>query len=80
MPIALVTGAAHGLGAEVARQLAATGVEVVIASRDPQAAATAAAEQEGVRGFPQALDIADPTSVQQAAIVGLRRRDTGYLD
>ena len=67
MPIALITGAARGLGAEVARQLAATGTEVVIGARDPQAAAATASELDGVRGFPGSLDVADPDSVQQTA-------------
>ena len=48
----------RGLGAEVARQLAAIGVEVVIGARDPQAAATAAGKLEGVRSYPAGLDIA----------------------
>ena len=67
MPIALITGAARGLGPEVARQLAAVGVEVVIGARDPQAAARTASELKGVRSYPASLDIADPESVQQAA-------------
>jgi NAD(P)-dependent dehydrogenase (short-subunit alcohol dehydrogenase family) len=67
MPIAMITGAARGLGLEVARQLAATGVEVVIAARDAQMAVAAAGELEGVDCFPQALDIADAESVHAAA-------------
>ena len=41
--VALVTGASGGLGKEVARQLAEQGVHVVIASRDPAAAAKVSA-------------------------------------
>ena len=35
-PVVLVTGAAHGLGREVARQLAATGREVIITATPPR--------------------------------------------
>ena len=38
MTVALVTGAAHGLGHEVARQLAAGGATVYVTARDPGAA------------------------------------------
>jgi NAD(P)-dependent dehydrogenase (short-subunit alcohol dehydrogenase family) len=67
-PIAFITGAAHGLGLEVARQLAATGRDVIISARDPQLAA-AAAESLGpaVRALPVGLDVADPESVRAAA-------------
>ncbi|APU15131.1 MULTISPECIES: SDR family NAD(P)-dependent oxidoreductase [Actinoalloteichus] len=66
-PTALITGAAHGLGLEVARQLAATGVRVVIAARDPQRAAEAAHPLDGVDALPVGLDIGSPTSVAGAA-------------
>ena len=67
MSIALITGAARGLGLEVARQLVTTGVEVVIGARDPQAAAAVVSELEGVRSYAGSLDIADPKSVHHAA-------------
>ena len=59
-PIALITGAAHGLGREVASQLADQGHRVVITARDPRAAQQAADELgERVQALPVALDIAD---------------------
>jgi NAD(P)-dependent dehydrogenase (short-subunit alcohol dehydrogenase family) len=40
----LITGAAHGLGREVAAQLAADGHQVLISGRDPDATTQAAAD------------------------------------
>ncbi|WP_433364532.1 SDR family NAD(P)-dependent oxidoreductase [Actinoplanes sp. CA-142083] len=67
-PVALVTGAAHGLGLEVARQLAVAGQHVIISARDP-AAAAAAADRLGpdVAALPVGLDITDPDDVRAAA-------------
>ncbi|MCD0485095.1 SDR family NAD(P)-dependent oxidoreductase [Streptacidiphilus sp. ASG 303] len=76
-PVALVTGGARGLGLEVARQLAATGADVLIAARDPRAAA-AAAGPDGVRALPVPLDVADPASVAAAAAV--LAEEPGRLD
>ena len=67
-PVALVTGAAHGLGREVARQLAATGREVIITARDAAQAGRAAGElRPTVSALPVGLDVADPGSVTAAA-------------
>lgn len=67
MSRALITGAAHGLGLEVARQLADGGVEVVVAARDAESAAAAAAGVDGVRALAEGLDVADAGSVGRAA-------------
>jgi NAD(P)-dependent dehydrogenase (short-subunit alcohol dehydrogenase family) len=76
-PVALVTGAARGIGKEVARQLAERGYEVVLTARD-EARAAAAAEEIGGNVKPLALDVADPASVEaMAAAVG---QDPGRLD
>jgi NAD(P)-dependent dehydrogenase (short-subunit alcohol dehydrogenase family) len=67
MATMLITGAAHGLGREVARQLREGGHDVVIAARDPKIAEAAAAELGGpLRALPVALDIADPAAVTTA--------------
>ena len=66
MTVALITGAAHGLGLEVARQLATTGVDVVIAARDPAAAAAAAKGLDGVSALTVGLDVGEPDSVRRA--------------
>src|SRR5690242_11790377 len=67
MTTMLLTGAARGLGREVARQLGEQGHDVVIAARS----ATAAAAELGypVRALPVGLDITDAAAV--SAGVGL---------
>ena len=62
--VVLVTGAAKGIGREVARQLAERGETVIVTARDP-ARARETAEELGVRGL--ALDVTDEASVAAAA-------------
>lgn len=78
MTVALITGAAHGLGLEVGRQLAEQGVEVHLAARDPEAAATAADGLAGVEGVPLPVDVADPDAVGRLAAAW--GADPGRLD
>ncbi|MGJ3703875.1 SDR family NAD(P)-dependent oxidoreductase [Variovorax sp. AFSI2.2] len=63
---ALVTGAARGIGAEIARTLAAEGATLTLLGRDPDAlqrvAATLAGQGHGVAS----ADVADPQAVQSA--------------
>jgi NAD(P)-dependent dehydrogenase (short-subunit alcohol dehydrogenase family) len=72
-----VTGAAGGLGREVARQLAEQGLHVVITSREAAAAAQTA-EDVGVSALRRDLDVADAASVR-AAVEELAL-DPGRLD
>jgi NAD(P)-dependent dehydrogenase (short-subunit alcohol dehydrogenase family) len=75
--IAFVTGAASGIGAAVARRLAAQGVEsVVLADRDTVAVTTVAAEL--AVGRPVPVDVADAAQVDE--VVAQVVRDHGRLD
>lgn len=76
MSLALVTGAARGLGVEVVRQLRRRGFAVVLTARDP-ARGHALARDLGAEFL--RLDVADPTSVRAAA-EGLRAAHPEGLD
>jgi len=65
-PIVLITGATRGIGFAAAKQLAARGAKVIIASRD-LARAEKAAHQVGGTTEAVQLDITDEASLRQAA-------------
>jgi 3-oxoacyl-[acyl-carrier protein] reductase len=80
-PVCLITGAAHGLGIEVAADLARRGAIVFIASRDRTAAASAAEQHKNdgdIRPLPHPLDITEPGQV--AAVAALVGTEFGRLD
>jgi 3-oxoacyl-[acyl-carrier protein] reductase len=66
--IALVTGAGAGIGAAVARRLAAEGAAVAVVDRDPSAAAAVAAAitETGRRAIGVAADVTDAAGVRAA--------------
>ncbi|MEU6146195.1 SDR family NAD(P)-dependent oxidoreductase [Streptomyces sp. NPDC047081] len=74
--IALVTGAGSGIGAAVARRLAAQGAEVFAADIDGPAAETVAKELR--RAHPLALDVAEAAQVDHVFDEVVRQR--GRLD
>lgn len=68
----MVTGAARGLGLEIAKQLVARGHAVHLTDLDGQAASQAAAAV-GPRAFASALDVQDEEACRDAAAATLER-------
>lgn len=68
--VALVTGAGQGLGAAIARTLAASGVRVVVADLKGPAADKMAGEIDasGGHALPLVLDVADPKAATEAVV------------
>jgi len=71
--VALVTGAARGIGLETARALVGRGASVVIADLDETAAARAASELHDTRAFGMAADVTDRGAMQRAVATTVER-------
>jgi NAD(P)-dependent dehydrogenase (short-subunit alcohol dehydrogenase family) len=76
----VVTGAGRGIGASVARALAAEGARVVLAGRSQQTLDGVAAEIRGTGqdAFTQVCDVTDPASI--AGLVRLAGEWLGHVD
>jgi short-subunit dehydrogenase len=74
--IVWITGASTGIGAEVAKQLAAQGVTVAVSARKAEALAAAAASNTNIKPYP--LDVTDEKSV--ASTFASIERDLGPID
>jgi NAD(P)-dependent dehydrogenase (short-subunit alcohol dehydrogenase family) len=79
-PVVLITGAAQGLGAAIAGELAGTGMSVVVADVQEGAAASRAGtiDPSGQSVASCAIDVADRASVDQAIAFAIAR--FGRLD
>ena len=76
-PVALVTGANQGIGLQIAKDLAAKGVTVLLGSRDIERG-EAAAKEVGLNAVALQLDVTDQASITAAA--ERIRKDFGRLD
>lgn len=77
MPIAVITGAASGIGAGLAREAARRGLRVVLADRDAGPLADVAAEI-GDAALAVPTDVTDPTAVE--ALADQAFREFGAVD
>ena len=75
--VALVTGANQGIGLQIAKDLAAHGLTVLVGSRDFEKG-KAAAESVGPDAHALQLDVTDPESISEAA--ARIQREFGRLD
>jgi NAD(P)-dependent dehydrogenase (short-subunit alcohol dehydrogenase family) len=71
--VALVTGAARGIGLETARALVGRGASVAVVDLDEGAAMRAASELHDTRAFGMAADVSDRGAMQRAVATTVER-------
>ncbi|MDX3896246.1 glucose 1-dehydrogenase [Pusillimonas sp.] len=71
--VAIVTGAAQGIGAEYARALAAEGAAVVVADVLDAGPVVRSITEKGGKAFAVVCDVTDPASVQDMVAAALQR-------
>lgn len=73
--VALVTGAAHGIGFAIARRLGREGARIVICDIDPQGANAASAElrREGIEVLAQVADVRIPAETDRVAAAAVAK-------
>ncbi|MBA3263702.1 MAG: SDR family NAD(P)-dependent oxidoreductase [Thermoleophilaceae bacterium] len=71
--VALVTGAARGIGFETARALVSRGASVVVVDLEAEAAEAAAAQLHDTRAIGLAADVTDRGALQQAVAMTVER-------
>jgi len=64
-PVAIVTGAARGIGRAIAERLIHNGFTVAITDLDEQAAQATATELNSAQAFALGVDVTDPASIKQ---------------
>src|ERR1700683_3970183 len=75
--VALVTGANQGVGLQVAKELVASGLTVLVGSRNFERG-QAAAREIGPGAVPLQIDVTDQVSITAAAL--RVRQEFGHLD
>lgn len=78
MPVAVITGAAYGIGAGLAREAVKRGMQVVLADRDADALALIASDL-GDAAIAVPTDVTDATAVEALAEDAFRRNGTVEL-
>jgi NAD(P)-dependent dehydrogenase (short-subunit alcohol dehydrogenase family) len=78
--VAIVTGAAQGIGAAYARRLAEIGATVIVADIDEKGATETAEKlvSDGLKALSERIDISDPT--QAEALMGKVAGELGSID
>ncbi len=78
-PVAIVTGAARGIGKAIAERLIHDGFTVAITDMDEQAAQATAAELSATHAFALGVDVTDPASAKQMVDAVVERARAAWM-